>query len=229
MAAAATVVAAFAGLIWAISTGFFDVSRRELEVRRQELQAETRELEARRDRQSAEYRRQTQIQNNEIQALHARESELRQELDHLGKPLILEGQVERAPWLSPPASVARLHLTGVGFGTIAGAARVSIAVACSQSLDAAAGWENVGAFSGSVQQGEALSARIVAWYPTEIRMDLPASFVKSNVAGNFPLHIGSDPIAWCGGFAHVLVQRHDGEVSNRKSIVLRDIRHWATR
>lgn len=80
LASLASVTAAVLGVLWGISTGFFDVSRRELDVRRRELLMDTAELRSLKDRMSVEFMRQKKRQETEIALLTRREHELSSQL-----------------------------------------------------------------------------------------------------------------------------------------------------
>lgn len=93
----ATIVGALLALVWAMATGFFDVSRRELDVRRRELQHEIQTLEERRDAQSRSFQAETRRQNSRISTL-AREVDVqrsqRTSLEHEVQQLHIQRRLE---------------------------------------------------------------------------------------------------------------------------------------
>lgn len=94
----ATVSGAILALIWAVASGFFDVSRRELDVRRRELQHELTVLAGRR-------------KSENIQIEH-----LKHKLNALDQPILTQG------WLERQAGATRMIVTGFNLGTAPGKA-----------------------------------------------------------------------------------------------------------
>jgi hypothetical protein len=70
-ASMATICAALLGFGWAATTGFFDVSRRDLEVGKREVKIEIGDLKEHRDRQSREYAVEAAKQQKAIQRLQS--------------------------------------------------------------------------------------------------------------------------------------------------------------
>src|SRR4051812_42276727 len=85
----ATIGAAIFRLIWAASTGFFDVTRRELAVSKRELQIQTTDLEAKRDRQSAAFEADSRKQRALIEQLKQQQVTLSRELKTLDTPVLV--------------------------------------------------------------------------------------------------------------------------------------------
>ena len=83
LAPLATITAAILGLIWGISSGFFDVSRRELALSKRDLEIQTRELKENRDRQSVMFHAAMTAQANEITRFRAEEATLQSEVRRL--------------------------------------------------------------------------------------------------------------------------------------------------
>ncbi len=124
IAPVATVIIAALGLIWAASSGFFDVSRRELELKKQQLIEETRQIQLARDAQSRKFEAERREYLDRLE-------KLRQELDNVDRPFILDGSLLRAPWdKQVSAAPPLIELVGANFGTSAGGVNVVPLIHC---------------------------------------------------------------------------------------------------
>jgi hypothetical protein len=83
LAPSATITAAILGLIWAVASGFFDVSRRELAVSKRDLELQTREIKENRDRQSLIFRSAMTARAKELAKLQDKEKSARSEVARL--------------------------------------------------------------------------------------------------------------------------------------------------
>jgi hypothetical protein len=81
LAPVATISVALLGFAWAATTGFFDVSRRELDIRKREVEIETRALIERRDEQTKRFRSEKAQQRLEIEHLQSTAKALAEDRD----------------------------------------------------------------------------------------------------------------------------------------------------
>jgi hypothetical protein len=111
LAPMATICAALLGFAWAATTGFFDVSKRELDVRKREVEIDTRALVDRRDEQTRRFQAEAAQQRGEIKRLRREYDSVmgaNQELGSETKRLLQDRRNQAAQFLAETTRLRRI-------------------------------------------------------------------------------------------------------------------------
>jgi hypothetical protein len=165
----ATISGALFAFAWAATSGFFDVSRRELDVRRRELQYELQLLEHRRDAQSVE------IQH------------LRRRIADLDRPVLTDVTVD-----SSQSDYLTLQLSGLNLGKLPGNAYLVLRhthLDCTviiPSVDKADAAGNAAAPPKPMEcrpviVSESVTAEIAAWTPHRVTLKISSTAAQSSL------------------------------------------------
>lgn len=147
LSALSSVTLGIIGLIWAISNGFFSITRSELEIKKERLLRETSELQKQKETQLASLSQlrqevaqaQQALSLSERKARKAQEDEIRARSDEkrakdrvveLDKPLLLHATVVGGPWLSARDPEFEINLEAINIGTTPGTIRVELILGC---------------------------------------------------------------------------------------------------
>ena len=212
----ATIAAAVFGLIWAIASGFFDVSRRDLEVRRRELEIETHALQERRDAQALKFRADTTNQNRIIAALKQEEETLRGNLAKLDKPVLLRSGYRLDSYQD--ISKTRLvyaDLEGDNFGKGVGRVISGELYGSCEVRGARAGSQGFG-----TDKPVAIPISIETWSPTQVHITFKQQAVRQAFldAVRNPIDPSLIVNGSCVGGLSVVLERADGKKSNARMI-----------
>jgi hypothetical protein len=199
----ATIVAAILGLIWAVSTGFFDVTRRELAVSKRELQIQTTDLEAKRDRQSAAFEADSRKQRALIEQLKQQQVTLSRELKTLDTPVLVHVEWLRSGPTPEYQDSLELVIEGANLGEKQGTSRLSLSVWCPMKDTKS----ELGSLPATVDRWTTHKVRLVVKLPELKRMAIVA----------MP---DSTARITCSTEILVVLRRFDGIQSNAKIAII---------
>ncbi|MFY9825046.1 MAG: hypothetical protein WAM82_26955 [Thermoanaerobaculia bacterium] len=181
LSAVSAITLGIIGLIWAISNGFFSITRSELEIKRERLLRETSELQKQRETQLASlYQLRHDVEQakqalslSESKARKAKEDEMRARSDEkraketvveLDRPLLLHAFIVGGPWLPARDPEFEINLEAINIGKDSGTVKVETILGCrlvwSTPKDFYSNkwkikrWDSTGlAYGGSVRHG----------------------------------------------------------------------------
>jgi hypothetical protein len=147
LSALSSITLAIIGLIWAISNGFFSITRSELEIKKERLLRETSELQKQKETQLASLSRlrhevaqaQQALSISESKARKAQEDEMRarsdekrakERLAELDRPLLLHATIVGGPWLSARDPEFEINLAAINIGKDSGTVKVETILGC---------------------------------------------------------------------------------------------------
>lgn len=208
MAAVASILGATLGLFWAISSGYFDVSRKELELKRQILLAETGAIQAR------------------LHTLEESEKKLQERIGVLDSPVLLDGYVSRAPSdFAALQTEVRLYVTGANLGEKSGSARVDCVLVCNLEINGHAySAENVHPVPSDGDQ-----TTISRWSDEMVELVFWQPLLKKHFSDTFAnaFELQTNPTSVCEFEAIVHLVRADGKEANPREVVLTGTARWA--
>jgi hypothetical protein len=162
----ATIAAAVLGLVWAVASGFFDVSRRELDLRKRELASEMRDLQERRDAQARKFQQETSAQKKVILAMREEAETLRKRLVDLDKPILNGASVRLDSFMGMKEDqLVYAYLHGDNFGENSGRVLDGRVSGFCEGRG--------GAVSGlSLGSDHRIPVTVTRWSPTEVSITL---------------------------------------------------------
>lgn len=215
--AAASIVVAVLGLLWAVTSGFFDVARRDLELRKRELEFENRTLQEKRDALTVRFTKEKREREATIVQLKRTSEALNDQLQRLGRPLVLDVFVVSAPWLPRTPSKSDIVVTfrPLFFGEKQPTVRAYVGGVCFGV-----------AYLTNLRRDTSFAVSVVTWTPTDGKVRIPYDAVKSRILP-MATHKGNEHERGCRATIYLRFFRADGKESNQKWFEAGDFAWWA--
>lgn len=207
----ASVVAAVIGLVWAISSGFFETQRRAIAL-------QTELLRAQRDDASAAFQKEKASYQAEIQSLRKQSGGLQAQVSTLDRPILVEARVFAEPGSNVTGTSIPLELRGANFGAAPGVVQTSLGVQCAH---ATVPW---------FDPAHALEVRITEWSPTRILLTASKDNLRElmwYMVWESAATIRGATETQCEVLVIASVRRDDGRTTDTREILLPGARAWA--